>query len=78
MTVAAIEERSIHGKIHDIRRDAGDQSYSVEMACTNCAWSGSVMISKGRPVPRPHTSLAHCPTCGCLTLAKTVDQKPRL
>lgn len=66
------------GNVLDIRRDPGDHGYSVGMACTNCSWQGTVMISRGQKVPRTGFASSHCPNCGCVTLAKTIDQRPRL
>lgn len=44
-------------------------TYSIDLVCSNCNYSGLVEIQKGKTVESALITL-NCPTCGCSTLRK--------
>lgn len=63
----------IDRRLHDT--DAG---YFAEMACGNCGWGGSIVLSRGIEVPVPSESRSECPGCGCRSLRKKPNPRPAL
>jgi hypothetical protein len=55
-----------------------DEGYAIQVACTNCDYTGSVTLSKGLPFRGRGFVHATCPYCGCRTLAKQSDERATL
>ena len=46
------------------------ETYSAEVECTNCGWTGTIEIPKGIAIDE-----MKCPECEVVALAKKQDEK---